>query len=146
MIQSRSRPKPIDTYWKLIKKWPLQSIRTESQLDQAQGLVDDLLTQELDEGGQAYLETLSDLILVYEQDHHSIQPLQPDELLEQLLVEHQMSQADLVRATGIAKATISDLVTGKRAFTVEQMRLVAEVFHLPVSVFLPRVATASNVE
>lgn len=142
MIQSRSRP--IGTYWKLIEKWPLHSIRTESQLDQAQLLIDDLLTQELDEGGQAYLETLSDLILVYEQDHHPIQPLPPDKLLEQLLIEHQMSQADLVRATGIAKATISDLVTGKRAFTVDQMQLIAEVFHLPVSVFLPHAATASK--
>jgi plasmid maintenance system antidote protein VapI len=48
-----------------------------------------------------------------------------------------MSQADLVRATGLAKATVSDLVSGKRPFTIEQMHSVAAVFGLPGHVFLP---------
>ena len=144
MIKALSKPNKKDSYWKLVERRPLISIRTEAELDAAQTFVDQLLTRELDEGGQAYLETLSDLILVYEQDHHAIEPLPPDELLEQLITEHQMTQADLVRKTGIAKATVSDLVTGKRAFTVEQMQLIATVFHLPAWVFLPKAASASK--
>ena len=132
------------SYWKLIQIWPLLSIRSESELNAAQSLVDQLLTQYLDQGGQAYLETLSDLILVYEQDHHPIEPLPPDELLAQLLTERQMTQADLVRQTGIAKATISDLAAGKRAFTVEQMQLISQIFHLPAAVFFPKTASASK--
>ncbi len=142
MIKTTPKPDKKGSYGKLIQNRPLLSIRCETELDAAQTLVDDLLTKELDEGGQAYLEALSDLILVYEQDHHPITPLPSDELLEQLLSEHQMTQADLVRKTGIAKATIGDLVTGKRAFTVEQMQVIAEVFHLPASVFLPQSASA----
>ena len=144
MIKIMPKPDKKGSYWKLIQNRPLLSIRSEAELDAAQALVDKLLTEELDAGGQAYLETLSDLILVYEQDHHPIEPLPPDELLEQLLSEHQMMQADLVRKTGIAKATVSDLVTGKRAFTVEQMQVIAKVFHLPASVFLPQAASASK--
>jgi HTH-type transcriptional regulator/antitoxin HigA len=84
----------------------------------------------------AYLDTLSDLVMLYEREHHPIPPLPPHRLLSQLLQERSMSQADLVRATGMAKATISDLVSGKRAFTVEQMHTIAALFGLPGHVFL----------
>ena len=50
-----------------------------------------------------------------------------------------MSQADLVRKTGIAKATVSDLVSGRRTPTVEQMGTIAKLFHLNPAVFLPSV-------
>jgi len=116
---------PSDSYLKLIKQHPLVSIRSEAELDKAQAVVDEMLTYDLDEGELAYLETLSDLILLYEQEHHAIPALPPHALLKQMLEERSMSQADLVRATG------SDLVTGKRAFTLEQMHLVGKVFSLP---------------
>jgi transcriptional regulator with XRE-family HTH domain len=59
------------------------------------------------------------------------------QLLVQRLQERGLSQADLVRATGIAKATVSDLVGGKRPFAGDPMHAVAEVFGLPGHVFLP---------
>jgi HTH-type transcriptional regulator/antitoxin HigA len=92
----------------------------------------------LDDGRQTYLDALSDLVLLYERQHHPVPPLTPHELLVHLLAERDLSQADLVRTTGLAKATVSDLVTGKRAFTVEQMQRVSEVFDVPASVFLPK--------
>ncbi len=55
-----------------------------------------------------------------------------------MLKERNMSQADLVRATGLAKATVSDLVGGKRDFTVDQMHVVAKVFGLRGVVFMPQ--------
>jgi HTH-type transcriptional regulator/antitoxin HigA len=110
-----------DTYFALVKQHPLTSIRSESELDAAQSVLDDLLRQDLDDGGLAYLDALS-------------------ELLVHMLDERGMSQADVVRATGLAKATVSDLVTGKRAFTVDQMQIVAKMFGLPGTVFMPRTA------
>jgi antitoxin component HigA of HigAB toxin-antitoxin module len=65
-------------------------------------------------------------------------------LLAHMLKERSMSQADLVRATGLAKATVSDLVGGKRSFTVDQMHLVAKVFGLPGVVFMPDAANRSS--
>lgn len=134
----RRAPKRRDTYFDLVKRHPLQSIRTETELDAAQSVIDELLRQELDDGGTAYLDALSDLMILYERERHPIPPLAPAELLAHLLEDRGMSQADLVRRTGIAKATVSDLVSGKRAFTVEQMHRVAEVFALPAKVFLPQ--------
>jgi len=113
-------------------------IRTETELDAAQAVIDELLRQELDHGASAYLDALSDLVILYERERHPIPQLAPAELLAHLLEDRGMSQADLVRRTGIAKATVSDLVSGKRAFTVEQMHRIAKVFALPAGVFLPK--------
>ena len=127
-----------DNYFRLVKRHPLTSIRSEQDLDAAQSVVDALLRENLDDGAQAYLDALSDLIIVYEQEHHAIAPLQPHELLAHMLEERRMSQADLMRMTGLAKATVSDLVSGKRPFTVNQMHAVGNVFGLPGTVFMPK--------
>jgi HTH-type transcriptional regulator/antitoxin HigA len=129
-----------DSYLELVGRHPLRSIRTEAELDATQAVMDDLLRRELDEGELAYLDALSDLVILYEQDRHPVPPLAPDELLGHLLAEHGMSQAGLVRRTGMAKATVSDLVSGKRAFTVGQMHRVAGIFGLPAAVFLSKAA------
>ncbi len=130
-----------DTYFALVKRHPLRSIRNELELDAAQAAVDALLREDLDDGGLIYLDALSDLVIVYEQDHHAVTPLPPHELLAHMLEERNMSQADLARQTGLAKATVSDLATGKRRFTVQQMHTVASVFGLPGAVFMPKNTT-----
>jgi HTH-type transcriptional regulator/antitoxin HigA len=133
-----------DTYFELVQRHPLKSIRNEAELDAAQAVLDSLLSQKLDKGGLTYLDALSDLVMVYEQEHHAIVPLPPHELLAHMLEERNMSQAGLVRATGIAKATVSDLVSGKRAFTIEQMHIIAGVFGLPGTVFMATAACHLN--
>jgi len=129
-----------DSYLALVKRHPLTSIRSENDLDAAQAVVDDLLREELDDGKQAYLDALSDLVIVYEQEYHAVTPLPPHELLAQMLKDRGMSQAELARTAGLARATVSDLTTGKRPFTVKQMQAVASIFGLPATVFLPKTA------
>jgi len=129
-----------DSYLTLVKRHPLTSIRNENEFDAAQAVMDALLREDLDDGGQAYLDALSDLVIVYEQEHHAVAPLPPHELLAHMLEERGMSQADLARTAGLAKATVSDLATGKRPFTVKQMHTVANLFGLPGTLFLPKTA------
>jgi HTH-type transcriptional regulator / antitoxin HigA len=129
-----------DSYLALVKRHPLTSIRSEDDLDAAQAVIDELLREELDDGKSAYLDALSDLVIVYEQEHHAVAPLPPHELLVQMLEERGMSQAELARTAGLAKATVSDLATGRRPFTVKQMHAVARIFGLPGTVFLPKTA------
>jgi HTH-type transcriptional regulator/antitoxin HigA len=127
-----------DSYFGWVRRHPLKSIQTDADLDAAQAVLDELLRTDLDAGGLAYLEALSDLVGLYEREHHAVPPLPPDQLLAYLLEERGMSQADLVRRTGIAKASVSDLVSGKRAFKLEQMHRVARAFGVPATVFLPK--------
>jgi HTH-type transcriptional regulator / antitoxin HigA len=80
-----------DSYLTLVKRYPLASIRNESELDAAQAVIDALLREDMDDGGQAYLDALSDLVIVYEQEHHAVAPLPPHELLAHMLEERGMS-------------------------------------------------------
>ncbi|HEV3023358.1 MAG TPA: helix-turn-helix domain-containing protein [Pirellulales bacterium] len=121
-----------------MKRHPLTSIRNDKELDTAEAVIDTLLREDLDDGALAYLDALSDLVIVYEQEYHAVPPLAPHELLAHILDERGMSQADLARTTGLAKATVSDLVTGKRHFTVNQMHTVANVFGLTATVFMSK--------
>ena len=52
---------------------PLVSIKSEEHLDAAQAMIDRLMDKKkLDGGEQAYLDALSDLVVVYEDQHHPI--------------------------------------------------------------------------
>jgi hypothetical protein len=70
-VQAGSFP---HSYLTLVKRHPLTSIRNEDDLDAAQAVIDGLLREELDDGKQAYLDALSDLVIVYEQGHHAVAP------------------------------------------------------------------------
>jgi antitoxin component HigA of HigAB toxin-antitoxin module len=88
-----------DTYFEWVRRHPLKSVQTDADLDAAQAVLDELLRTDLDAGGPAYLEALSDLIGVYEREHHAIRRFPRDQLLSYLLKERGVSQADLVRRT-----------------------------------------------
>jgi HTH-type transcriptional regulator / antitoxin HigA len=131
-----TRGSPPDTYFEWVKRHPLASIKSDADLDAAQAVLDELLRQDLDDGASTYLDALSDLVLLYEREHHAIPPLPPHELLAYLLEDRGLTQAELVRRTGIAKATVSDLAAGKRPFTVDHMYRVAAAFGVPAAAFL----------
>ena len=125
-----------DTYFALVKRHPPRSIRTEADLDAAQAVIDELIAEDLDSGGRAYLDVLSDLVILYERERHPVPPLSPAELLAHLLTERGLSQAELGRRAVLSRAAVSELVSGKRPFTVAQMHAVAGVFGVPPAVFL----------
>ena len=135
----RPRGKRRDTYFKRVRRFPLVCIRDDRHLAEAQRVIDAMLQEELDPGAEAYLDVLSDLVSRYEDEHHPVPDATQAEVLALLLESNGMSQADLVRKTGIAKATVSDLVAGRRTPTVEQMGTLAKLFHLSPAVFLPAV-------
>ena len=65
-------------------RFPLVRIANDSELADALATVDDLLTTEMDAGQEAYFDTLSALIHVYESEHHSIPDATPAEVLREL--------------------------------------------------------------
>ena len=54
-----------DTYFVLVKRFPLTHIRDDDHLREAQKRIDALLEQDLDAGGEAYLDALTDLVEAY---------------------------------------------------------------------------------
>ncbi len=121
----------------LFRDFPLLPIRTEAEMEQAQGVVDELLGRERDEAEELYLDVLGTLIQAYEEERVIIPELSGLELLRALIVERELSQRDLVRAGIFATDSVaSEVLAGKRLLNADQVRALAQFFHLPADLFL----------
>jgi HTH-type transcriptional regulator/antitoxin HigA len=130
-IKSKDR----DSYLGLVMEFPLASIRSDEHLAEAQKVMDRLLAKgRLDDGAAMYLDTLSDLVAAYEDEYHAIEPASDADMLRHLLEAKGVSQAQLSRDTSIPKSTISEVLAGKRPFSRQMMRKLADYFKVDVSV------------
>lgn len=124
-----------DSYLELILVFPLASIRSDEHLDESQKVMDLLLAKgELDDGAETYLDALSDLVGVYEDEHHAIEPASDADMLRHLLEAKGVTQAQLSQEAGIAKSTISEVLAGKKPFSRQMIRKLAEFFKVDLSV------------
>ena len=126
-----------DSYLELVLAFPLASIKSEGHLEEAQRVMDRLLRQEnLDEGTEMYLDALSDLVGTYEDIHHAIEPASDSEMLRHLMEARGINQARLSKGLGLAKSTISEILSGKKAFSRSMLPKLAEYFKVDVSVLV----------
>jgi HTH-type transcriptional regulator/antitoxin HigA len=115
--------------------FPLSSIRSDEHLGEAQKVMDRLLAKgELDVGEEMYLDALSDLVGVYEDEHYAIEPASDADMLRHLLDAKGVTQAQLSQEAGIPKSTISEVLAGKKPFSRQMIRKLADYFKVDVSV------------
>lgn len=126
-----------DSYFDLVKKFPLTHIRNSRHLEQAIELVDELLQKNLDRGAQEYLDALSDLIASFEDDKAPIPDASESDVLRELMRAGGHSQSQLQKAVGISQSTLSAILSGGREMTKEHMITLARFFNVPPAVFLP---------
>ena len=81
-----------------------------------------------------YLDALSDLVAAYEDEHHAISPASDAEMLLHLMESKGVNQTQLHHDAGIPKSTISEVLAGKKPFSRQIIRKLADYFHLDVSV------------
>ncbi len=124
-----------DSYLDLVLAFPLASIKSDEQLEEAQKVMDQLLVQgELNDGEEMYLDALSDLVAAYEDEHYAIEPASDADMLRHLMEAKGLSQAQLSRETAIPKSTISEVLAGKKPFSRQMIRKVADYFGVDASV------------
>ena len=124
-----------DSYLDLVLAFPLSSIRSDAHLAEAQRIMDRLLAKgALDDGEETYLDALSDLVGVYEDEHHAIEPASDADMLRHLLEAKGVTQSQLSQAAGIAKSTISEVLSGKKPFSRHLIRKLADYFQVDVGV------------
>jgi HTH-type transcriptional regulator/antitoxin HigA len=109
-------------------------------LDEALDVLNELLRQDRDEGAQAYLDVLTDLIAAYEDAHVPIADVSESDVLRELMRANGLSQTELAKSVGIAQSTISAVLSGARSLTKGQILKLAKHFAIAPSAFLPRVA------
>jgi HTH-type transcriptional regulator / antitoxin HigA len=136
MATTNARTLP-DTYFKLVRKFPLIRIRDDEHLAQAQEFLDNLLSQQLDEGGDAYLDALNDFIENYENENEPAPDAPPEDVLRELINSSKLSQHQLSKAVGIAQSTISAVLNGSRKLTTDHIMKLARHFNVSPAVFLP---------
>jgi HTH-type transcriptional regulator / antitoxin HigA len=124
-----------DSYLELVIAFPLASIKSDEQSQAAQKVMDQLLARgELDDGEEMYLDALSDLAAAYEDEHYAIAPASDADMLRHLMEAKQVRQAELSRETSIPKSTISEVLAGKKPFSRQMIRKLAEYFRVDGSV------------
>ena len=113
----------------------LASIKSDQHLGAAQEVMDRLLAKgELDDGEEMYLDALSDLVAAYEDKHHAIEPASDADLLLHLMEAKGITQIQLSHDVGIAKSSISEVLAGKKKFSKQMIRKLADYFNVDVSV------------
>ena len=137
MIVKNQQSAMPDSYFELVKRFPLTHVRSRKHLGQAIALVDELLRKRLDRGAQEYLDALSDLIATYEDEHTPIPDASESDVLRELMRSSGRKQTALSKAVGISQSTLSAILTGEREMTKSHMIALAKFFNVPPSVFLP---------
>src|SRR5437016_4424471 len=127
---------PTDSYMELVRRFPLRPVRSEADLDRTTAMIHSLLGRKLDSGEREYLDALSDLSRLYEEEHHLIADLEPREMLAFLIEDRGVSQRSLAAAVEIPVSTISEVLSGKRGFTLNHVQKLAGYFKVSADVFL----------
>jgi HTH-type transcriptional regulator / antitoxin HigA len=124
-----------DSYLDLVLTFPLAVIKSDEHLDAAGKVLDRLLAKGgLDGGEEMYLDALSDLVASYEDEHHAIAPASDADMLRHLMEAKGVIQTQVSRETGIAKSTISEVLAGRRPFSRQMIRKLADYFKVDVSI------------
>ena len=128
-------PQDLQRHWAAVS--PLLSIRSESDYDRAVERLNNLLDEVgLDEDHPLYtlLDTLGTLMHAYEEQHHAMPECQGGEVLGFLMEEHGLTQSDLPEIG--SQGVVSEIIRGKRALNVRQVRALAKRFQVSPAVFI----------
>jgi HTH-type transcriptional regulator / antitoxin HigA len=128
---------PSDRYLELIRAFPLRPLRSDADLHRAIATLDALTDRgELDGAETDYLSVLSGLVHEYESEQDPLPDMSPIEALRYLLDENGMTQAQLSEQTGIAVATISEILNEKRGISAKVRAALAARFKVDPALFV----------
>ncbi|MFO0892339.1 MAG: type II toxin-antitoxin system HigB family toxin [Isosphaeraceae bacterium] len=124
------------SYFRLVERFPLASIRDDAHLKKAQSLLDELLQLRTDRGTELYIDALTDLVEHYELSHEPPIHASEGDVLRELMAGHGLTQKALEAAVGISQSTISAVLNGTRSLTKDQVLALARYFGVGPSAFL----------
>jgi HTH-type transcriptional regulator/antitoxin HigA len=137
-MATKTPARPIsDSYFDLVKRFPLRRIRSDKELVVATEMIDRLLKEDLDTGAEEYLDVLTDLVEIYEDQHEPVPDASESDVLRELMRTHGLSQQRLAAKVGISQSTISAALTGARSITKEHILKLARFFNVAPAAFLP---------
>ena len=121
--------------WPILE--PIFLIRNEREYNAAVERLNDLLDEVgTDENHPLYglLDTLGTLIEAYETEFEPLPPVSGADMLQYLMEEHDLRQADLPEIG--SQGVVSEILNGKRELNVRQIRALADRFEVSPAVFI----------
>lgn len=116
---------------------PPQAIRDDVQHENTVQVIDRLMSsRKLTKGQEIYLETLVQLVQVYEAAHHAVGAAQGIDALRHLMDEHGMNASDVARVLGVHASMGSKILKGERALTIAHLKLLGAKFKVRPDTFL----------
>lgn len=120
----------------LLKTWPeikeyFTVPRNEREYNHLVTLLDSLIDSD---GDKTLMQTIGLLIETYEKDHYPIKEQGGLAVLKHLIDEHGIKQTDL-KEIG-SQGVVSEVLSGKRALNVRQVKALASRFNVSPAVFV----------
>lgn len=135
----RSNRMNITSYPDLLREAQPQIICDEKSHRRALLTVESLMKKSrLTAAEEKLLDLLAKLINDYEETIFPTPQVSPARILKHLMEARGASQAELARQIGIARSTVSEVLNGKRNFSVENAHRLAQYFHVQPTLFLER--------
>ncbi len=128
-----------DSYMDLIGEFPLRRIKTAADHARAKRLVLRLSGQDSDRGTKEYLDVLVDLIAKYEEQARQTvdcSDLSAADLVSHRIGQRGMSISELAREIGVAQSNLSEMLSGKRAWSKTAIRGLSRKLNIRAERFL----------
>lgn len=130
------------TYADLCSHFPLTPVQSDTQMRQANKMIDRLVNYLNDEPNSSeaaevskYLSVLSDLVSSYESKRFLFEKPESRDVLAYLMEANQLKQSDLEEEIG-SQSVVSDILSGKRSLNISHIKRLAERFKLSPAVFI----------
>ena len=125
-------------YSRLANRVVVKAIETEEEYDRMVAAVEQLIDKgedHLSPEESALLETMAILVQAYDDRHHPLPSVAPNEMLAYLMETSGRTAKDLLPVLG-TRGRVSEVLNGKRSISKEQAKKLASVFKVTVDLFL----------
>ena len=125
-------------YTRLANRIVVKAIETEEEYDHVVAAVEQLIDKgedRLSPEESALLETMAILVQAYDDRHHPLPAVAPNEMRAYLMETSGRTARDLLPALG-TRGRVSEVLSGKRSISKEQARKLASVFNVTVDLFI----------
>ena len=125
-------------YARLANRIIVKAIETEEEYDHMVAAVEQLMDKgedRLSPEESALLETMAILIQAYDERQNPLPPVAPNEMLAYLMETSGRTAKDLIPVFG-TRGRVSEVLSGKRSISKEQVKKLASVFKVTADLFL----------
>jgi HTH-type transcriptional regulator/antitoxin HigA len=113
----------------------IQPIRTQADHAEALHRIEALWGAAADTAEGMELDVLATLVERYEENRWPVEASSPLELLKFAMEQNGYAQSDLAHLLG-SRSRASEVLSGRRSLTLDQIRLVSKRWHIPVALLV----------